>query len=310
VTKEEKYLARIILKNKFYEADKQSFEDLFSKIMRNDNSDFRQPKPHGRLGDGKCDGFNEQTGEYYQVYAPEELKGNELELLNKMNSSIEGLLEFWNERNFVVKKFYYVVKDNYKEVYPLVFTNAKAISKKRDIDCEILMCKDIEDIFMKLDENLMIDVLGGMIPNPDNISTIDFNSMDDVVNFLKERKVIKINEIIPANPNFDEKIVFNNLSEIISQFLNNGQRQNFAINDFFQLNSKFIKEDLREIFNSLYNEAIGIIPESETKNDEIYQYIVEKSSPNGKQATYDAVYVLMAYYFEYCDIFETPNSIL
>lgn len=307
MTREEKYLGRIILKNKFYDADKQSYEDLFTKIMQNQDSNFKQIKPQGSLGDGKCDGFNEITGEYYQVYAPEELKGNEATLLSKMDSSIAGLLSFWKERGFNVKKFNYVVKDNYKDVYALIYTNAKKIAVKYNIECEILLCKDIEDIFMSLDEDKMIYVLGGLIPIADNISNFEYDTMNDVVNHLKERKARNILEKIPSNPNFDNKIVFNSLSEVISEFLNIGQRQNFAINDFFQLNSKFIKEDLREIFSTLYEEGKELIPISETKNDEIFQYIVEKSSPNEKQSTYDAIFVLIAYYFEYCDIFETPN---
>lgn len=306
MTKEEKYLGRNMLKIKFYEADKQSYEDLFTKIMQIQDSNFRQVKPQGRLGDGKCDGFNEKTREYYQVYAPEDLKGNETALLTKMDSSVAGLIAFWKERSFDVKKFNYVVKDNFQNIYASIFANAKVLSKKFDIECQIMLCKDIEDIFMSLNEDNMIAILGGMIPNPDNISNFEYGIMDEVVNHLKERKARNILEKIPSNPNFDNKIVFNSLSEVISDCLNSGQRQNFAINDFFQLNSKFIKEDLREIFSTLYEDAKELIPDSETKNDEIFQYIVEKSSPNEKQSTYDAIFVLMAYYFEYCDIFETP----
>jgi hypothetical protein len=68
-----------------------------------------------------------------------------------------------------------------------------------------------------------------------------------------------------------------------------------------------MKEELRQIFNSIYQESVKIIPDSETKNDEIFQYIVNKSSPKDNFAIHNAVYVLMAYYFEYCDIFETPK---
>ena len=162
---------------------------------------------------------------------------------------------------------------------------------------------------MSLDEDKMVTILGGMIPNPDNISNFEYDTMNEVINHLKERKPRKILERIPLKPDFDKKIIFNSLSEVVSEFLNIGQRQNYAVNDFFQLNSNFIKEDLRKIFSTLYEEGKELIPESETKNDEIFQYIVEKSSPNEKQITYDAIFVLMAYYFEYCDIFETPINL-
>jgi hypothetical protein len=40
------------------------------------------------------------------------------------------------------------------------------------------------------------------------------------------------------------------------------------------------------------------------ENDQIFFHILKKSTPNCKKSYSDAVYVLMAHYFEYCDIFE------
>lgn len=305
MTREEKYLGRIILKNKFYEADKQSYEDLFTKIMQNQDSNFKQIKPQGSLGDGKCDGFNEKTGEYYQVYAPEELTGNETTLLSKMDTSIAGLLKFWKEKGFDVKKFNYVIKDNYRNVYALVYTNAKVIAKKYEIECEVITCKDVEDVFIKLSDEDVFDVIG-LIPDPLNIENVEYDVLHEVIGFLLNSKVPKISENIPVQPDFDKKIVFNSLSKITGDFLNAGQRQGFVIKEYFELNSKFFKEELRQIFNNIYKQALSEIPESETKNDEIFQYILDKSSPKDNFAYYNAVYILMAYYFEYCDIFETP----
>lgn len=307
MTKDEKYIARIIFKNKIYAADKQAFEDLFTKFKQNEDENFKQVKPQGRLGDGKCDGFNSVTGEYYQVYAPEELTGNEATLLSKMDSSIKGLLKFWEEKEFTVNKFYYVVKDDYKNVYALLYTNAKTIAKTFKIECEILTCKNIEDAFLKLDEDKIIDVLGGIIPDPLNIENVEYSIMQEVIAFLLNSNAPKIEEVIPAHPDFEKKIIFNSLTKAVSDFLNAGQRQNFAIKEYFELNSKFIKEELRQAFSSIYQQALKEIPESDTKNDEVFQFIVNKSSPKDIFAFHNAVYVLMAYYFEYCDIFETPK---
>lgn len=306
MTREEKFLARLILKNKFYEADKQSFEDLFTKIKQNEDLNFRQVKPQGRLGDGKTDGFNEKSGEYYQVYAPEELTGNEATLLSKMDMSISGLFNFWEEKGFKVKRFYYVVKDDYRNVYALIYTNAKAIANKYKIECEIITCRDIEDTFLNLDEDKIINVIG-IIPDPLNVENVEYGVMHEVIAFLLNTSAPKITENIPALPDFDKKILFNSLSKIVSDFLNAGQRQSFVINEYFELNSKFYKEELRQIFSNIYKQAVKEIPESDIKNDEIFQYIVDKSSPRDNIAYNSAVYILMAYYFEYCDIFETPK---
>ncbi|HAF27688.1 MAG TPA: hypothetical protein DCG75_01450 [Bacteroidales bacterium] len=307
MTRDEKYIARIILKNKFYAADKQAFEDLFTKIKQNEDSNFKQIKPQGRLGDGKCDGFNDKTGEYYQVYAPEELSGKEDKANTKMESSFNELVDYWTQNNFEVKKCYFVVNDKYRNVYASLYANAKKIATDKKIDCEILICKHLEDVFFSLDEDKVIDVLGGVIPDPLNIENVEYSIMQEVIAFLLNSNAPKINEVIPAHPDFEKKIIFNSLCKAVSDFLNAGQRQSFVIKEFFELESKFTKEELRQAFNNIYLQAVKEIPESDTKNDEIFQFIADKSSPKDNFAFHNAVYVLMAYYFEYCDIFETPN---
>lgn len=307
MTKEEKYLARLILKSKFFTADKQAFEDLFTKIMQNADSNFKQIKPQGKLGDGKCDGFNNITGEYYQVYAPEELSGNESVMISKMDSSIVGLLEFWTEKGFKVNKFNFVIKDNYKNVYALVYTNAKAIETKFNIKCEVLTCKDIEDLCLKLEDEKLIDVLDILIPDPTNIGNIDYGILKEVIDYILNYEVPNSKENIPLNPNFENKIIFNSLSKVIADFLNAGRRQNYVISDYFELNSKFIKEELRQIFSNLYQQLLLEIPDSPSKSDIVFQSIVTKSCPKNIVVFQSAVYILMSYYFEYCDIFETPN---
>lgn len=308
MTKEEKYLARIIFKSKIYAADKQAFEDLFTKIKESEDENFKQVKPQGRLGDGKCDGFNAVTGEYYQVYAPESLDGKEEKAKTKMSASVSGLIDFWTKNNFEVKKFYFVVKDDYKHVYASLYTNAKTIAIDHKIECEILTCKHLEDTFLKLDEDKMTNVLELVaIPNPSNIENVEYGIMQEVIEFLLNKSIPKMNEVIPLNPDFERKIIFNKLTVVVSDFLNAGQRQNFIVKDYFEINSKFIKDELRQTFNNIYNKAVKEVPDSDTKNDEVFQYIVEKSSPRNNFAFFSAVYVLMAYYFEYCDIFETPN---
>ncbi|MNL13705.1 hypothetical protein D3C87_1346210 [compost metagenome] len=229
-------------------------------------------------------------------------------MLSKMDSSIIGLLDFWEERNFKVKRFNYAVKDDYRNVYPLLYTNAKKISEKYKIECEIITCKNVEDVFIKLSDENIFNVIG-IIPDPLNIENVEYDILHEVIGFLLNSKTPRILENIPVLPDFDKKILFNSLSKITADFLNAGQRQGFVIKEYFELNSKFFKEELRQIFNNIYKQALSEIPESETKNDEIFQYILDKSSPKDNFAYYNAVYILMAYYFEYCDIFETPKNI-
>lgn len=62
MNRNEKYIARIIFKNKVLENEGQSFENLFVKIMMKSNSNFYPVKAHGSIGDKKNDGFDRDEG--------------------------------------------------------------------------------------------------------------------------------------------------------------------------------------------------------------------------------------------------------
>lgn len=308
MTKDEKYIARLVFKSKIFETDKQSFEDLFTKVMQHADVNFKQTKPQGRLGDGKCDGFNSVTGNFYQVYAPEDIEGKEDKANSKMDTSFDEMKHYWGSNGFDVKKCSFVVNDKYKTVYASLYANAQVLAKKHSMECEVLTCKDIEDVFIKLSEDKIIDVIG-IIPDPNNIGNVEYTAMSEVIGHLLRSKTPSATENIPINPDFEKKIVFNSLSMVIREFLNAGQRQSFVIKEYFELNSKFLKDDLRQIFNNIYQQAVMEVPDGENKNDDVFQFIVEKSSPRNNFAFHSAIYVLMAYYFEYCDIFEAPIEV-
>ena len=294
-----------MFKTKIHELDKQSFEDLFVHIMQNADPEFKAVKPQGSYGDRKNDGFNDKTGEYYQVYGPEDIKLKENDANDKLEEDFKGLHKYWTKNGFKIKQYYFVVNDKYKGIYPTLHVKAKKLTKDYKIDCTIWTAKNLEDKFLLLNENQIIDIIG-FLPNALEIDSPNYTVMHDVIKHLLKLEMPSILEQIPENINFDNKIVFNTLSRSISEYLNAGRRQNFAIKDYFELNSEFTKEDLRQIFTGIYKQSILEIPDSPTKNDEIFQYILEIASPNKTKGVYDSVYVLMSYYFEYCDIFETP----
>lgn len=307
MTRDEKHIARIIFKNKIYECDKQAYEDLFIRVMQNYSSDFEPVKPQGQYGDRKNDGFDKVKGIYYQVYAPEDLPSKEGDAVLKLNKDFKGLKEYWTGRGFVINEFYYVVNDKYKGNYPTLIADINSISTSNNIKVELFRNKKLEDLFLSLDEVKILDVIG-FLPDPMEIQEPDYRIMRDVVSYILGFDMNNSKEDIPNDPNFEHKINFNSLSKSVSEFLNAGRRQSFVINEYFDLNSDFVKEELRSRFSDLYNKGLNEIPASETKNDELFFYILKQASPRIILSVYNAVYILMAYYFEYCDIFETPTN--
>lgn len=306
MTREELYLARILFKLKVYTYSKQAYEDFFVNILQQANPNFQPVKPQGRYGDRKNDGFDRNAGIYYQVYAPEDLRWNEDEAVDKLEKDFKGVHEYWSGNGFPFKEFYYVVNDKYHGNYPTLINAVHQISVSNNIKTGLLRCKDLEEIFLKLDEQQIIDIIG-ILPDPSQISDIKIEAMQDVIDHLTRYEMPDRPEML-VDPNFDRKIVFNKISKHVANFLTNGFYHSFIIKDYFEWNSSFQKEELRKIFSGLYDEAKKNLPEGETKNDEIFFYIVNAASPRKAKAIQDAVYVLISYYFEFCDIFETPKD--
>lgn len=301
------YFVRLQFRVQMLQSEGQAFEDLFTKVMQCHNPNFRPVKPQGKIGDRKNDGFDKENGLYYQVYAPQNLKNNHRSGLKKLQDDFKGLYEFWQEIS-PIKQFYFVLNDKYKGAYPEIEKELSLIeTNNTGIKCAPLLCKDIEDIFLGLKDSDIMDIVG-CIPDAEEISDVDVSMMQEVVKYLQAKEFDFKKEVIPLKPDFEQKIAFNNLSSTVGNLLRYGDYQSYIVKDYFSLNSKFAKEDLRRIFSQLYVEAKNAVPVVSGQNDEVFFYILNKASPNKRKQVQDSVIVLMAYYFEYCDIFEAPNG--
>jgi hypothetical protein len=75
-----------------------AFQDLFSEVMENAYpGDFMRVRPHGRLGDFKCDGYLPSQKTVFQVYGPDEMRSLRT-LLKKIQDDFDGALRYWKDR--------------------------------------------------------------------------------------------------------------------------------------------------------------------------------------------------------------------
>lgn len=302
---EEKYIARVLLKNKVYQSDNQSFEDLVVNILQLQSKTFTPVKPQGRYGDRKNDGFDPCSNTYYQIYGPEDLPKRERDAVDKLNEDFEGLKDYWNKNGFSIERFNYVVNDKYKGAYPELLKAVQCLkSANPEVEIELKRAFHIEDIFMSLNDESIIQTVGS-IPSPYNISDVDYSILTEVVNHILNFDLPDSEEEIPINPDFEKKLEFNKISTQTAEILRFAYQQTYVINDFFNTNSRFAKDELRDKFEGLYEKAKYIFEDSDTISDNIFYYIRNESSPVKKLSYYNAVYILMAHYFEYCDIYES-----
>lgn len=286
----------------------QAFEDLFTRVLRLVEPGFIQIKPHGNIGDLSNDGFVPSKGVYYQVYAPEDITvaKTQATAITKLISNFTRLNANWNHHRPILE-FQYVINDKYRGINPNLAIELLGISNQFAMKAEPFTAKKLEDLFMLLSESEMSEVLESPILSPENIGDIDYSILSEVINHLNGIECTVVPETFTLNPDFDKKIQFNSLSTIIARVLEYGRINNYVIDDFFQNNSDFTKQELRDIFASLYEEGKQLVQQG-TTSDEVFVYILERATPVKARAHQEAVKLLMAYYFEHCDIFEVPTS--
>lgn len=306
LSRDERNLARLQFQNKALKANGTEFETFFTDIMCYYSSEFRQVKPHGQLGDGKKDGFIPSSGSYYQVYSPERIEASDA--INKLNEAID-YIALHPILNVPVKNFYYVINDRYKGVFEAIYNAISEASNRHNINCSLLLINNLEDICLSLDEDKLIAIVGN-IPDPEDINRLDYKPLSEVIEHLKSNVsfgTYKVNFDPTRFKEFKEKIKLNGLSPSVERVIERATHQEGALRDYFSFNSQYLKETLQQIFIAQYKESIQLY--GENGSDAVFWDILNSSIPRDTKEYKDATLVLLAYYFEACDIFESkpPN---
>lgn len=305
----EQYIAKIIFRNRILDYKGQKFEDFFVSIMTKSNSDFQPVKAHGNIGDKKNDGFFQALGEYYQVFAPEDITKYKTinDAAKKLKTDFEGLYKYWNNI-CPIKKYFFVINDRYEGISPTILkaiTELKANPLYAGISINIFSAKDLEKIFDQLTIYEKQDIVGFV---PEEISSVvEYDALSEAVSYLLTTPITKVSPDSLVVPDFDGKISFNNLSAIVSHHLVTGSYQEGLLTTYFNENPG-VKEILQRRFHALYEEAKVNIPDTnENFEDSRFYYILEHACCKKTIPIQTSVLVLMAYYFSSCDIFEEPK---
>lgn len=307
VSNADQYIAKIIFQNRILTYSGQQFEDFFVSIMTKSNPSFYPVKAYGNIGDEKNDGFDRTTGTYYQIFAPEDSHKDQTiyDAIKKLKTDFKGLYEHWND-TIPIKKFYFVINDKNKGLPSTIHKAIIELDKEyNDISINPFTAKDLASIFDLLDWDSRLDVIGFI---PDEIlPVVEIDALNETVSHLMKVELSGTSLDSFIVPDFDKKILFNGLSEIVKNKLVTGSYQENILIQFFNANPG-VREILQKKFHALYLQAKDYIPDNQEHfADSRFYYILEKACPKNTIPIQSSVFVLMAYYFSSCDIFEEPK---
>lgn len=304
----QRYIAQLILRDRILTSDGLAFENLFSSIMEKSNSNFMQVRPYGNVGDRKNDGFDKITGEYYQVFAPLDIHNPATitAAVSKLEDDFKGLYDYWND-TYPIKKYNFVVNDKCNGAPPQLHIKVGELKKEYpNVEFNIFTVAKLEDVLLGLGDAALFSVVGYI---PDLATQLDYSALTEVIEHLMNMQDSSICENLLVVPDFEEKITFNRLSNRVATMLRNASYQVGGLEEYFRCHSEFTKSEVQRKIVECYVNATKVIDNSlDNYSDLVFMKVLDDIYPNGSVSIRSAILVLMAYYFESCDIFEKPEE--
>lgn len=322
MTPQQKGLYRLMLHAKLSKLTGMAFQNFFSEAMKYSHPDFCPVKPQGAQGDWKNDGHIPSLGIYFQVYSPEQL--TESEAISKLIEDFSGLYGKWGDGNVYpvgVKTFKYVINDHFRVTpggYPSTISALEGLRQQYHLDeCSLFLSKDLEDVILNLPEEKIISLIG-FPPNPSEIAVLELSLVNEVITHIVESTQIRSLKQSLTSPDFDKKIEFNGL-QATAIWLKEANFRIGTLEDYFRSNGKYVRQEVRDKLKTIYEASKEIEFNNATsaessEADARLMYILDEITPikegcNGRllKELQDAALVIMAYFFETCDIYEEPQ---
>jgi hypothetical protein len=316
------YLNNLSFKQKIYDSPGNSFQTLFSTIMELRNNGFRRICAYGRKGDGGNDGYIPSEKRYYQVYGPD-YSGNYDKVVHyaskKLMSDFDKISKNWEKPNY----FHFVYNDYFKGIPQDLINDVNALKTNVGlIEASIIGSGNLFNFFLELNDEKKA-LITSFFPFNYTLSDggVDSNAIARLVkNISKRYNPFSFMSSEGEAPDFDKKIQMNGLRQPIHDALRLYSRAINLVDDFLNTHPGLGQTVAFEM-QKLYAESVeALASDIEDCADLRFLWIAEKLlTEDVKSAQWElaqlqaqrtASLVIMAKYFESCDIYEHPDSVI
>lgn len=304
------YWYHLHFKLKLYEADGSAFQRLVADILHATFPGFQPVAPAGRYGDGGNDGFVPGEGRYFQVYGPQVGSTPQpAEVVRKAMSDFAKLRQRYPD----MRRYSFVMNDRYQGVPANVSDALQALQQETGVTCEVVHSGKLAGLFMALPEEQRQMILGG-IPTalPD---WVDPRAVAEVLQHLADAPV-RIDASRERAPDFEEKIHFNGLPPAVADRMRSMSYQCGAVDDFLAPRSQHLAQAIAQELRALYAQSLEAIGGDDKEAPALrYVWLTDRLvppaahvHPHSLKAYREAAEVVLAKYFESCDVYAQPGS--
>lgn len=285
--------------NAFLRARGNEFQTFFERLMcLAYKADFMASRPWGQLGDRKNDGFLKSERRLFQVYAPNDMSGNEV--IKKITEDFEGAKVHWGT-HFDKWVFAHNATDGLPpHALSLLLNFEKA---NPGFILEPWSLEEFRLIFRKLTIDDLISWFGAA-PSEKTKASLGFADLQPVLESIGQRPAASDSLVrdVPMG-----KIEANALSESVATLIKSGMSKSTLVEKFFdQWYDETLGERTAEAFRLEYQRLKGT-----HTPDAIFQELQAWAGGRdlGTPERQMAVLTVIAYYFERCDIYEAPKEV-
>ncbi|MCX5318076.1 ABC-three component system protein [Streptomyces sp. NBC_00154] len=277
------------------------FEDFFHRLMCSRYPDFLDVRTAGSLGDMSADGLTLHSRKLYACYAPQTV--SPYKIRKKFNKDLSGALA---KRSGEFDTFVFVHNDRrgvHPEVASLLST---AASSTPTVGFQQMGTRRLWQECMQLDQMTAEDVLRCEIP----IKGMTFGiGMEDLEPLLKQLQELRTESdpLMPLPDVSNEKLDFNRIEGADREDLRRGRRQSHLVDAFYAGTMRELEHDeVAEGFRLYYQQVRRDWSDPEDVLWQLKMYVLGNAQPRPKVLR--AALVVLAHFFERCDIFEAPPA--
>lgn len=306
----EHYWYRLHFKLKLHEVEGNAFQRLASDILHGVFPGFVPVAPAGRLGDGGNDGFVPSEGRYFQVYGPQAGSSQQpAGVVRKAQQDFAKLRTHYPD----VRRYSFVYNERYQGAPKGLLDALEQMQRQTGVACDVLASRDLEDLFMKLPEDKRQAILHGVpVALPE---WVDPRAVGEVLQHLADA-VARPNPVRERAPDFEAKIAFNNLPSMVADRLRAMSYQASMVDDFLAARSQHLAQAIAEELRALYETSKERFGGDAANAPALrYLWLIEqlvppqaRAHPHALKAYREAAEVVLAKYFESCDIYEQPGA--
>ncbi|GAA4329321.1 hypothetical protein BJY14_003583 [Actinomadura luteofluorescens] len=291
-------LYEMAFRDRYQECFEDEFQEFFSEIMEraHPDGDFVRVRPWGRQGDEKNDGYIISLRTVFAVYAPR--KPTAAGAKKKIESDFKGCLPHW--KNYIDRWIF--VHNDREGVGPTVLKTILDLNKEQQNEVAFPWGREALAERVRGLSHRDLRTLFPTVPTIADFVDVGMEEIQPVLDHLERARVPSGGDLRPVP---EDKLEYNQLSDAVGQLIRLGSTPARTVRAYYQrVSDELLKDQTARAFADKYQELRRSGLDPDAIYEDLRRWVI--GSDIATPTRHVAVYGVLAYFFQECDIFLRP----